>query len=105
MPSKALLLLASQLRCGAWKAVRRTAWVHEIKHDGYRLMIWRDGDRMGCSPDEEETFPPTRCILTVDLAYATGAEGGGNIRSHHVYLVHPEENVRERYRSDIIGSV
>jgi ATP-dependent DNA ligase len=22
------------------------AWVHEIKHDGYRLMVWRDGDRV-----------------------------------------------------------
>jgi len=22
------------------------AWVHEIKHDGYRLMVWRDGERV-----------------------------------------------------------
>ena len=22
------------------------AWVHEIKHDGYRLMVWREGDRV-----------------------------------------------------------
>jgi bifunctional non-homologous end joining protein LigD len=21
-------------------------WVHEIKHDGYRLIVWRDGDRV-----------------------------------------------------------
>jgi hypothetical protein len=21
-------------------------WVHEIKHDGYRLMVWRDGERV-----------------------------------------------------------
>jgi ATP-dependent DNA ligase len=29
-------------------AKRRPAgpgWIHEIKHDGYRLMIWRDGER------------------------------------------------------------
>jgi bifunctional non-homologous end joining protein LigD len=23
-------------------------WVHEIKHDGYRLMVRRDGDRVRC---------------------------------------------------------
>jgi ATP-dependent DNA ligase len=22
------------------------AWVHEIKHDGYRLMVWRNGERV-----------------------------------------------------------
>jgi ATP-dependent DNA ligase len=22
------------------------AWIHEIKHDGYRLMVWRDGERV-----------------------------------------------------------
>jgi ATP-dependent DNA ligase len=22
------------------------AWVHEIKHDGYRRMVWRDGERV-----------------------------------------------------------
>ena len=22
------------------------AWVHEIKHDGYRMMVWRDGERV-----------------------------------------------------------
>jgi ATP-dependent DNA ligase len=22
------------------------AWVHEIKHDGYRMLVWRDGDRV-----------------------------------------------------------
>src|ERR1700756_2362462 len=21
-------------------------WVHEIKHDGYRLLVWRDGERV-----------------------------------------------------------
>ena len=23
-------------------------WVHEIKHDGYRLMVRRDGERVRC---------------------------------------------------------
>ena len=22
------------------------AWIHEIKHDGYRLMVWREGERV-----------------------------------------------------------
>ena len=22
------------------------AWVHEVKHDGYRLMVWRHGERV-----------------------------------------------------------
>jgi len=22
-------------------------WVHEIKHDGYRLIVWRDGQVVG----------------------------------------------------------
>src|SRR5215471_19610981 len=22
------------------------AWLHEIKHDGYRFMVWRDGERV-----------------------------------------------------------
>ena len=24
------------------------SWVHEIKHDGYRLMVRRDGSRVRC---------------------------------------------------------
>jgi len=24
-------------------------WVHEIKHDGYRLMVRRDGSRVPCA--------------------------------------------------------
>ena len=24
-------------------------WVHEIKHDGYRLMVRRDGERVRCT--------------------------------------------------------
>src|SRR6476646_1577882 len=24
------------------------SWVHEIKHDGYRLMVRRDGERVRC---------------------------------------------------------
>ena len=26
----------------------RPAWVHELKHDGYRLMVRRDGSRVRC---------------------------------------------------------
>ena len=28
------------------KAPVGTAWIHEIKYDGYRLMVWRDGERV-----------------------------------------------------------
>ena len=29
-------------------ATDRPLWVHEIKHDGYRLMVRRDGERIRC---------------------------------------------------------
>jgi bifunctional non-homologous end joining protein LigD len=36
-------------------------WVHEIKHDGYRLMVRRDGGRVRCFPrnghDWADLFP------------------------------------------------
>ena len=25
-------------------------WIHEIKHDGYRLIVQREGKRVRCSP-------------------------------------------------------
>jgi bifunctional non-homologous end joining protein LigD len=38
-----------------------TLWVHEIKHDGYRLMVRRDGSRVRCftrnSHDWADRFP------------------------------------------------
>jgi len=27
---------------------RPALWVHELKHDGYRLMVRRDGERVRC---------------------------------------------------------
>jgi bifunctional non-homologous end joining protein LigD len=27
-------------------AAGRLGWSHEIEHDGYRLMVWRDGERV-----------------------------------------------------------
>jgi len=37
-------------------------WVHEIKHDGYRLMVRRDGSRVRCftrgGHDWAKRFPP-----------------------------------------------
>ena len=32
----------------ATKPPTGTMWVHEIKHDGYRLMVRRDGARVRC---------------------------------------------------------
>jgi ATP-dependent DNA ligase len=34
--------------CLPSKAARPPLWVHEIKHDGYRLMVRRDGARVRC---------------------------------------------------------
>ena len=30
----------------AAKVPNRAEWIHEIKHDGYRLIVQRDGDRV-----------------------------------------------------------
>jgi len=30
----------------AHKAPVGAAWLHEIKHDGFRLTVWRDGERV-----------------------------------------------------------
>jgi hypothetical protein len=32
-------------------------WLHEIKHDGYRLIVQRDGARFGCSRGAAMTGP------------------------------------------------
>ena len=38
-------------------------WVHEIKHDGYRLTVRRDGSRVRCftrnGNDWADRFPPS----------------------------------------------
>ena len=43
-------------------ATMRPLWVHEIKHDGYRLMVRRDGARVRCFTRNGMTgptaFPP-----------------------------------------------
>ena len=33
-------------------------WVHEIKHDGYRLMVCRDGDRVRCFTKNGRDWTP-----------------------------------------------
>jgi ATP-dependent DNA ligase len=32
-------------------------WVHEVKHDGYRLMVRWDGDRVRCFGPASSTPP------------------------------------------------
>jgi hypothetical protein len=32
-------------------------WVHEMKHDGYRLQVRRDGDQGGAGLDVEPSYP------------------------------------------------
>ena len=48
-PSKAKVLpgfIEPCLPTPAARAPSGTGWVHEIKHDGYRLMVRRSGDRV-----------------------------------------------------------
>jgi len=35
-------------------------WVHEIKHDGYRLMVRRDGERVRCFLVDHYAIAPPR---------------------------------------------
>jgi ATP-dependent DNA ligase len=32
------------------KVPDRPEWIHEIKHDGYRLIVQREGSACACSP-------------------------------------------------------
>ena len=34
----------------AAKVPNRPEWIHEVKHDGYRLMVQRDGKRVAYGP-------------------------------------------------------
>jgi hypothetical protein len=38
-------------------------WLHEIKYDGYRLRLERDGDRLHCLVSQQQKTPPApeRC--------------------------------------------
>jgi ATP-dependent DNA ligase len=45
-PFGGLYVTAMRVRRSSHKAPRGSAWVHEIKHDGYRLMARRDGNRV-----------------------------------------------------------
>ena len=51
----------------------RSPWVHEIKHDGYRLMVRRDGERVRCftkgGHDWADRFP-----AIVDAAFRIKAQ-------------------------------
>jgi ATP-dependent DNA ligase len=29
-------------------------WIHEIKHNGYRMIVQRDGNKCGCSPEKRQ---------------------------------------------------
>ena len=37
-------------------------WIHEIKHDGYRLIVQRDGKRSSC-PNSFPDLRLTKCSL------------------------------------------
>ena len=37
-------------------------WIHEIKHDGYRLIVRKKDDRVGCSPVAVRSARANACI-------------------------------------------
>src|SRR5262249_49344701 len=47
MSSRVARLIAPCLPMATPKPPSGDSWIHEIKHDGYRLMAWRDADRVG----------------------------------------------------------
>src|SRR5262249_16726513 len=47
MSSRVARLIAPCLPMATLKPPIGDAWIHEIKHDGYRLMAWRDANRVG----------------------------------------------------------
>jgi hypothetical protein len=44
------------------KVPDRPEWIHEIKHDGYRLIMQRDGKRSSC-PNSFPDLRLTKCSL------------------------------------------
>jgi bifunctional non-homologous end joining protein LigD len=54
-------------------------WIHEIKHDGYRLIVRKKDDRSGCSPvggyDWTDRFPLIRDALAGLLQSALVIDG------------------------------
>jgi ATP-dependent DNA ligase len=42
----------------AYKVPAGADWVHEIKHDGYRLQVRRDGDVFGYSSGRRQALIP-----------------------------------------------
>src|SRR5262249_18129980 len=47
MSSRVARFIPPCLPIAAPKPPSGDAWIHEIKHDGYRMMAWRDADRVG----------------------------------------------------------
>lgn len=56
------------------KAPAGREWIHEIKHDGYRLMVRRDGDRVRHSP---QTRNPTNTIRAPAMPVEIGRSFAG----------------------------
>jgi bifunctional non-homologous end joining protein LigD len=50
------------------------SWVQEIKHDGYRLMVRRDGARVRCFTHNGMTgptaFPPSWTLVSIPPNYS-----------------------------------
>ena len=68
LPSRAVRLPSGRL------------WVHEIKHDGYRLMVRRDGPRVRCFTKNGYDWA-ARFPAIVDAAHRIKARGGQATRT------------------------
>jgi hypothetical protein len=45
-------------------------WLHEIEHDGYRLMVWRDGRSIS------RQAPQIGCVGTADMLLCSSRPEG-----------------------------
>jgi hypothetical protein len=54
-------------------------WVHEIKHDGYRLMVRRDGSRIRLSQRPLEDVGPSRRTRRARWSGGSAGRSGANL--------------------------
>src|SRR5262249_60498196 len=93
MSSRVARLIAPCLPIATSKPPSGDSWIHEIKHDGYRMMAWRDADRVGLftrnGHDWADRYLPVvmavralpvrSCLIGGELVVTT-PEGGASVR-------------------------
>src|SRR6185436_13952221 len=89
-----------------------TDWLHEIKHDGYRLIAWRDGDAVRLysrhSTDLTERYPAvvatllalrmSSCLIDGELVVCDDA----SISSFERLRSHKHDHVAFLYAFDLL---